>query len=241
MLANIRRWTSTNWKTWWRGFCKKNSNFIWNGGKTISGCSSNSSKHTATGSRPSVSVFTFFFLKLVNVYSSELRTCWTPSKSVRLKKKAKSYESLSSFISLYHSSLRPFLSSSLPFTFFQLLLLFPLKKKVGMIFDCSQYHRSLELILGFGGDWWSRLIGRVGLGFLWLLVVLAYSCRLKLGENEGGLVGEVENEGGLVGEGEEDEKKEFFQFIFEFICPPSGIALDMLVLMYFRIHLLFDM
>ncbi|KAH0767933.1 hypothetical protein KY285_003804 [Solanum tuberosum] len=75
-----------------------------------------------------------------------------------------------------------------------------------MIFDCSQYHRSSELILGFvgsGSSGWRRCEGRGLLveliwGFLLLLVVHAYSCRLKLGENEGG----------LVGEGEEDEKKE---------------------------------
>ena len=45
-----------------------------------------------------------------------------------------------------------------------------------------------------------RLIGRVDLGFLLLLLVLAYSCWLKI-------VGGGENEGVLVGECEKDKRK----------------------------------
>uniref|UniRef100_A0A0V0IUV0 Putative ovule protein n=1 Tax=Solanum chacoense TaxID=4108 RepID=A0A0V0IUV0_SOLCH len=40
------------------------------------------------------------FLKLVNVYSSALRTCWTPSKSVRYKKITRKEDTLEILINL---------------------------------------------------------------------------------------------------------------------------------------------
>lgn len=62
-----------------------------------------------------------------------------------------------------------------------------------IISSCSQSRQSLGLVaLGR-----SRLIGGVGLVFSLLLLVLAYSCWLRL-------FGGGENEGVLVGEGEED-------------------------------------